>query len=142
VDNHAAVRATAAFAVLLLMAACSNTTTETESIADLPGISADDYDPIWFGDSANVSHRWYPLRPGTRLEYTGSSVEDGEQLTHGVDIIVTDLFKEIDGVSPSYSRVPTRRCSALPSSPSLRCSHKTRTGTSGTWVVSTRGVSA
>jgi hypothetical protein len=39
-----------------------------------------------------------PLRPGTRLEYTGSSVEDGERLSHSVDISVTDLVKEIDGL--------------------------------------------
>ena len=60
--------------------------------------AAKDYDPSRFGDSANVEHRWYPLRPGTRLDYRGSSVEDGERLRHGVTVIVTDLTKVIDGV--------------------------------------------
>jgi hypothetical protein len=88
-----------AVAVLLLTVACSDTTAKTESVAEtVLGISPDDYDPSKFGDSANVSHRWSPLRPGTRLEYTGSSVEDGERLSHSLDISVTDLVKEIDGL--------------------------------------------
>jgi hypothetical protein len=92
-------RAIVAAAVLLLTAACGDATQEPELVAETaPEISADDYDPSSFGDSANVDHRWYPLRPGTRLQYTGSSVEDGERLSHSVDIIVTDLVKEIDGV--------------------------------------------
>jgi hypothetical protein len=60
--------------------------------------AAKDYEPSMFGDSANVDHRWYPLRPGTRLDYRGSSVEDGERLRHGVTVIVTDLTKVVDGV--------------------------------------------
>jgi hypothetical protein len=38
------------------------------------------------------------LRPGTRLFYRGSSLEDGERLHHTVDIVVTDLVKVVDGV--------------------------------------------
>ncbi|MHC0039878.1 hypothetical protein, partial [Pseudoneobacillus sp. C159] len=61
-------------------------------------VAAEDYDPARFGDSARVNHRWYPLQPGSRLDYRGSSVEEGERLNHGVTIIVTDLVKVIDGV--------------------------------------------
>lgn len=61
-------------------------------------VTAKDYDPAMFGDSAKVDHEWFPLRPGTRLFYRGSSLEDGERLRHSVDIIVTDLTKVIDGV--------------------------------------------
>jgi hypothetical protein len=62
-------------------------------------LTADDYDPSLFDDtSAQVDHRWFPLQPGTRLDYRGSSLDEGERLTHGVTIIVTDLVKEIDGV--------------------------------------------
>lgn len=61
-------------------------------------VAAEDYDRSRFGDSANVSHRWYPLKPGTRLDYRGSSLDEGERLHHGVTIIVTDLTKVIDGV--------------------------------------------
>lgn len=54
---------------------------EPESVTDtvavtVTGVAGEQYDPSIFGDSANVSHRWYPIRSGTRLEYTGSSVED------------------------------------------------------------------
>lgn len=62
-------------------------------------ITADDYDPALFGDSVNIDNTWNPLRPGSRLYYTGSSVEDGERSRHTVDVIVTDLTKDIDGVS-------------------------------------------
>lgn len=61
-------------------------------------VSAEDYRPSRFEDSADVDHRWYPLRPGTRSDYRGSSIEEGERLHHGVTIIVTDLTKVIDGV--------------------------------------------
>lgn len=61
-------------------------------------VSAEDFDPSRFGDSVTIDHRWYPLQPGKRLEYRGSSLEDGERLLHGVTIIVTDLTKVIDGV--------------------------------------------
>lgn len=69
-----------------------------QSPGEVEWISAEDYDADMFGDSANVEHRWYPLQPGDRLDYRGSSVEEGERLFHGVTIIVTDLVKVIDGV--------------------------------------------
>ncbi|MBY9075246.1 hypothetical protein K1X13_10495 [Nocardioides sp. WL0053] len=61
-------------------------------------VSAEDYHPDRFAESAQVDHRWYPLEPGTRADYRGSSIEEGERLHHGVTIIVTDLVKVIDGV--------------------------------------------
>jgi hypothetical protein len=63
-------------------------------------MSADDYDRSLFEpDSADVDNRWYPLRPGARLVYEGSSLEDGERVSHTVVAVVTDLTKVIDGVS-------------------------------------------
>jgi hypothetical protein len=70
----------------------------TEPSASSAAVAAEDYDRSRFGDSANVDHRWYPLRPGTRLDYRGSSLDEGKRLHHGVTIIVTDLTKVIDGV--------------------------------------------
>ena len=61
-------------------------------------VSAEDYHPDRFAESAQVDHRWYPLEPGARADYRGSSIEEGERLHHGVTIIVTDLVKVIDGV--------------------------------------------
>ncbi|HSE09591.1 MAG TPA: hypothetical protein VLB29_13070 [Nocardioidaceae bacterium] len=69
-----------------------------ESPAGVEWVSAEDYDADLFGDSANVEHRWFPLQPGDRLDYRGSSLDEGERLFHGVTIIVTDLVKVIDGV--------------------------------------------
>ena len=63
-------------------------------------MSADDYRPSLFdADSAVVDNRWYPLHPGARLVYRGSSLEDGERVAHAVVAVVTDLTKVIDGVS-------------------------------------------
>jgi hypothetical protein len=61
-------------------------------------VAAEDYDSSRFGDSAKVDHRWYPLKPGTRYDYRGSSLEDDERLPHRVTTIVTDLTKVVDGV--------------------------------------------
>lgn len=61
-------------------------------------VSADSYDPTYFTAATDIEHRWFPLRPGTRLDYRGSSLDEGERLHHGVTIIVTDLVKVVDGV--------------------------------------------
>jgi hypothetical protein len=61
-------------------------------------MSAKDYDPSLFADSAHVDNRWYPLQPGTKLVYRGSALEDGKQEAHAVVSIVTDLTKAVDGV--------------------------------------------
>jgi hypothetical protein len=96
----------AAALLCLVAAACSNNESQAEGTAG-PAPSAagngsmvavEDYDRDLFGDSANVNHRWYPLQPGHRLDYRGSSLDEGERLHHGVTIIVTDLTKVIDGV--------------------------------------------
>ena len=94
-------------AVLLALVAsgCSNQAPArgtSDASGSSPGsaarVAAEDYDPARFGDSARVNHRWYPLQPGSRLDYRGSSVEDGQRENHGVTVIVTDLIKVIDGV--------------------------------------------
>ncbi len=103
--HHIVTFAVPAALVLLGTSACDQDSAPnggdpepTRAESPIPVVSADDYDPSRFGESANVDHQWYPLEPGTRLEYKGSSVEDGERLSHTVDIIVTDLTKTIDGV--------------------------------------------
>lgn len=86
------------------LAACSGTGSGDGSAEAAPDgnppplVSPEDYSPDRFADAADVDHRWYPLQPGDRSDYRGSSLEDGERLHHGVTIIVTDLVKEIDGV--------------------------------------------
>ncbi len=110
--HHVAIGA-AGLAILVTTACGSDTTAEQPAAETSPStspsstatedpapafVTADDYDPGRFEDGARVSHRWFPLQPGTRLDYRGSSVEEGERLRHGVTIIVTDLVKRIDGV--------------------------------------------
>lgn len=110
--------ATSAAAVTLLLlgaAACGGETTAqpdtpstpTETPSEMPSdpgpepvvaVAAEDYDASRFEDPTNIDHRWFPLEPGTYLEYRGSSLEDGERLRHSVEITVTDLTKVIDGV--------------------------------------------
>jgi hypothetical protein len=71
----------------------------SSSPSDVTWVAAEDYSPSLFDENAvDVGHRWYPLQPGMRLDYRGSSLDEGERLDHEVTVIVTDLVKEIDGV--------------------------------------------
>jgi hypothetical protein len=57
------------------------------------------FDANQFADSTTVDNAWFPLQPGTRFVYEGSTVEDdGEVVPHRVEIYVTDLTKLIGDV--------------------------------------------
>jgi hypothetical protein len=57
------------------------------------------FDSTSFGQSAQIDNPWMPLKPGTRLVYEGTSVEDdGTTVPHRIVVNVTDLTKEIAGV--------------------------------------------
>ena len=43
-------------------------------------LDAKDFNPSLFESAVRVSNGFYPLRPGTRLFYRGSSLEEGERL--------------------------------------------------------------
>jgi hypothetical protein len=65
-------------------------------------IDADDYDPGLFDASSDVvDNEWFPLVPGTKYVWKGHAFEDetGERVARKVVFIVTDLTKELDGVS-------------------------------------------
>lgn len=52
-----------------------------------------------FGDSTTVDNTWFPLQPGTRFVFEGTTVEDdGEVVPHRVEIHITDLTKMIGDV--------------------------------------------
>lgn len=106
-------RALAAAAVLVAAAGCAGDEPKAEpepvptpcstpgdlaGNPDTPPTDARHYDRALFRVDEVVPNAWYPLRPGTRLFYKGSSEEDGERLHHTVDIVVTDLVKVVDGV--------------------------------------------
>jgi hypothetical protein len=49
--------------------------------------------------STTIDNEWFPLKPGTRLVYNGTTVEDdGKPVPRRLVSIVTDLTKVIDGV--------------------------------------------
>jgi hypothetical protein len=57
------------------------------------------FDPGNFGvDSAKLTHRFFPLTPGTRFTWEGSTQEGDEPVPHRVVFTVTDLTKVVDGV--------------------------------------------
>lgn len=57
------------------------------------------FDSAAFTRSIPIDNEWTPLRPGTRLVYEGTTVEDdGTVVPHRVVINVTDLTKMIGGV--------------------------------------------
>ena len=51
-----------------------------------------------FEDSATVDNEWFPLKPGTRYTWEGTTVDEGETEDHRVIFTVTDLTKVIGGV--------------------------------------------
>jgi hypothetical protein len=49
--------------------------------------------------SAEVTNRYYPLRPGTRLVFEGADKRGKGRERHRIEFVVTDLVQEIDGVA-------------------------------------------
>jgi len=59
----------------------------------------ENFDRSNFDDPTNMTNEWMPLNPGTRYIYEGTTLSDeNEPLSHRVEIHVTDLTKEIDGI--------------------------------------------
>jgi len=60
----------------------------------------EDFNPKSFdGRSTTIDNEWFPLKPGTRLVYAGTTIEDdGKPLPRRLVSIVTDLTKVIGGV--------------------------------------------
>lgn len=58
----------------------------------------EDFDRNNFDRSTMIDNEWYPMTPGARFAWEGSSVEAGRKHNHRVVFTVTDLTKVIDGV--------------------------------------------
>jgi hypothetical protein len=58
----------------------------------------EELDPSNFSRPTVIDNPWYPMKPGTRFVWEGSSVEFGRKFGHKVIFTVTDLTKEIAGV--------------------------------------------
>jgi hypothetical protein len=61
-------------------------------------LKASDFDPADFEPAAAIDNEWFPLTPGTQFIYEGSSLDDGDRLTHRVVFSVSDMTKEVAGV--------------------------------------------
>lgn len=58
----------------------------------------ENFDRNNFDRSTNIDNKWFPLKPGMRYVYKGSTQEGRKRVPHRVVIVVTDLVKVIDGV--------------------------------------------
>ncbi len=59
----------------------------------------EDFGPEHFDRSTTIDNPWFPLKPGTRFVWEGTSVDDeGDEEPHHVVFAVTDLTKVIGGV--------------------------------------------
>jgi hypothetical protein len=52
-----------------------------------------------FDDSTTIDNPWLPYIPGMRFTYEGSFLDEGEEIERRVITTVTDLSKEIDGIT-------------------------------------------
>jgi hypothetical protein len=57
-----------------------------------------EFDAANFGMSTVIDNPWYPLHPGTKWVYEGTTTEGNEVIPHRIEFTVTDLTKEILGV--------------------------------------------
>ena len=89
--------------LLFLAAACSSETApewspDDEIVAvnfeELEGFDYDNFD-----QPTNIDNQWLPMQPGNQWIFEGSTDEDGERIPHRIVFTVTDLIKEIDGVT-------------------------------------------
>ncbi len=76
--------------------------TEEEVTVDFENDLAD-LSAAVFDDPTNIDNQWLPLKPGMQYIYEGVTEEAGETTEHQVIITVTDLTKEIDGVTTVVS---------------------------------------
>jgi hypothetical protein len=77
--------------------AAQGTTTESEvSVGEL---AAEDFDVSLFDDtSTTIDNEWFPLEPGTRWTWKGSTQEEEGRIPHSIVFTITDLTKVINGV--------------------------------------------
>jgi hypothetical protein len=68
-------------------------------VAAPPGQEYEDFNPKNFDRSTEIDNEWFPLKPGMRYIWDGTTVdEEGDEEAHSVVFTVTDLTKVIDGV--------------------------------------------
>jgi hypothetical protein len=58
-----------------------------------------DFDPANFDNPTVIDNEWYALKPGDFWAYDGTTVQDGEEVTHRIEFTVTDLTKVVGDVT-------------------------------------------
>jgi hypothetical protein len=73
-------------------------TPEATAGEEAPEPEFPEFDAANFSDSAVIDNEWYPLEPGTKWVFEGTTTEGNEVIPHRLEFTVTDLTKEIQGV--------------------------------------------
>jgi hypothetical protein len=77
--------------------AAQGTTTQSEVSAG--ELAAEDFDVSLFDDtSTTIDNEWFPLVPGTRWTWKGSTQEEEGRIPHSIVFTITDLTKVINDV--------------------------------------------
>jgi hypothetical protein len=73
--------------------------TTTESVISERELTAEDFDLSLFDDSSTtIDNEWFPLKPGTRWIWKGSTQEEEGRVPHSIVFTITDLTKVINGL--------------------------------------------
>lgn len=89
----------------LLLAGCSGDSAadpadaDTEQVVPASAGNVDGFDYDAFSDPTTIDNPYLPLVPGTRLVLEGFTIEEDEEIPHRIEVVVTDLVKQVDGVS-------------------------------------------
>ena len=85
---------------LLIATACSEKAKTRATKAAAPPPFALNIDPKNFDDtSATIDNPYWPLKPGTQWTWTGQAIDGEDEVARKIIFTVTDLTKEIAGVT-------------------------------------------
>ena len=98
----------AALASLALLAGCTKkqeATTAEPAAAASPVVhwtaekELESFDPSRFSHPSQITNEWSPMKPGTRLTFEGSAIDDeGKEIPLRMTLTATDLTKNIGGI--------------------------------------------
>ena len=78
--------------------ATKKATPEPTAGEETPEPEFQEFDAANFSDSTVIDNEWYPLQPGTKWVFGGTTTESNEVIPHRLEFTITDLTKEIQGV--------------------------------------------
>jgi hypothetical protein len=95
--------------VMVVASACGGTSPPVNSARTTPTvtapratppmpITAEDFDPKYFGEPTKIDNEFLPLQPGTQFVFRGGANDGKKRIRRQVVFTVTDLTKVINGV--------------------------------------------